>query len=109
MGDFELVTSEPSNILRPHQVFFENIRRSKSIMGVSPIMFPDYVNFFNQMVNSLDSISLVVTEEVYKGIPSSSALESEKVNIYIIDTLPPIAAAVTDRFVSLGFFYKSGS
>ncbi|RXE55271.1 hypothetical protein ABH15_10835 [Methanoculleus taiwanensis] len=108
IGDFELITSEPSNVLKPHQVFFENIRKSKSIRGISPLMFPDYVDFFGQMINSIDTISLVVTEEIYGRIPSS-ARESETINFYIIDEVPPIAAAVTDRFVSLGFFYKSGS
>ncbi len=106
---FQVITSEPSNVLKPHQVFFDHIRRSKYVLGISPLLFPDYVDFFGQMVEQSRSISLVVTPEVYEEIASSDALHRENVQIYIIDTAPPIAAAVTDQFVSIGFFYRSGS
>lgn len=47
IADSEIVMSEPSNVLKPHRVFFENISRSREIMGVAPLLFPDYPEFFS--------------------------------------------------------------
>ncbi len=109
LQEFRIVTSEPSNIMKPQQVFLDHIRQSNCVMGISPFLFPYYVDFFSRMAERSGAIRLVVTPEVYTGISSSEALKRENVQMYIIDDTPPIAAAVTDQFVSIGFFYRSGS
>ncbi|WP_301662452.1 helix-turn-helix transcriptional regulator [Methanoculleus frigidifontis] len=106
---FRVITAEPKNVLKPQKVFFDYLGRSKHVMGITPFLFPDYIDFFSRMAEQSTRIALVVTPGVYEGISSSEAIGRENVAIYVADDVPPIAAAVTDQFVSIGFFYRSGS
>lgn len=106
---FEVITSEPSDVLKPHRIFSEYIRNSSEIYGVSPLLFPDYPQLFGGILEHIDRLSLVVTDEIL-GIISEYPLDQyENIEIYIINTPPKIAITVTDTFLSIGFFYRSGN
>jgi predicted transcriptional regulator len=109
LNDFEPVASEPSDVLKPHRVFAELLKNSNDIRGVSPLMFPDYPILFKAMAENMQSISLVVTREVYEIISEYPIDEFKNIDIHIIEETPQIAVTVTDTFLSIGFFYKSGS
>jgi predicted transcriptional regulator len=109
IADSEIVASEPSNVLKPHRVFFENISKSREIMGVAPLLFPDYPEFFSALTSQIDRISLVVTREIYDIVSGYPAIRNESVEIHVIDENPKIAFTVTDCFLSIGFFYRSGN
>jgi predicted transcriptional regulator len=109
IADFELVASEPSDILKPHRVFSKLLRESSKISGVSPLLFPDYPDLFRNLADSNIEIELVVTEDVYKIISEYPLADYRNLAIWVIDEMPLIAVTVTDRFLSFGFFYKSGS
>jgi predicted transcriptional regulator len=104
-----LVTSEPSDVLKPHRVFFENLRNSREIFGVSPLMFPDYANIFSVLAGNQLRISLVVTEEIFRIISEYPIAQYENIEIFVLEEIPQIAITVTDQFLSIGFFYKSGN
>jgi predicted transcriptional regulator len=107
--DSQLITSEPSDVLKPHRVFFDNLRNSREISGVSPLMFPDYANMFSVLAENQLNISLVVTDEIFTIISKYPLDQYENIAIYVVDELPQIAITVTDQFLSIGFFYKSGN
>ncbi|HQD25787.1 MAG TPA: DUF1724 domain-containing protein [Methanoculleus thermophilus] len=107
--DAEIIVSEPSDILKPHRVFINNLRKTREIYGVSPILFPDYPEFFKGLAESLETISLVVTQEVLDIISTYPLEDYSNLEVYLIPETPGIAATVTDTFLSIGFFYKSGS
>lgn len=100
--------SDPADVLKPHRIFSEYILRSREIYGVSPLIYPDYPRLFAGIIKSATIISLVVTEEIFDAISEYPLEEYENLEIYVIDRNPKIAATVTDTFLSIGFFYRSG-
>ncbi len=109
IGDFQMITSEPSDVLKPHRVFFEYIKKSKYVHGISPLLFPDYPEFFKNLADHMGAISLVVTEEIYNILSSYPIQDYDAIEIYVTRETPQIAAAVTEHILSIGFFYKSGN
>jgi len=110
ISTFELVASEPSDVLKPHRVFFGYLRESENIEGVTPLLFPDYPEMLYELVTFQNpSISLVVSEDIHTTILGYDQNAFENVEIYVIDHAPKIALTVSDVFLSIGFFYKSGN
>ncbi len=107
--DSRVITAEPADILKLHRVFTDHLRDAREIYGVSPILFPDYPEFFMSLAESADTISLVVTQEIFENISAYPLGKYDNLEIYVAPEAPPIAAAVTDAFFSIGFFYRSGS
>jgi predicted transcriptional regulator len=107
--DAQVIASEPSDILKPHRIFTDHLRNIREIYGVSPILFPDYPDSFKSLAESIDKISLVVTQEVLNIISAYPVENYDNIEIYLAPGAPGIAATVTDTFLSIGFFYKSGS
>lgn len=106
--DARLIASEPSDILKPHRVFTDYLKNTKEIYGVSPILFPDYPEFFLALAESVETISLVVTQEVFDIVSTYPIGDHDNIKLYLAPQTPRIAATVTDTFLSIGFFYKSG-
>lgn len=109
LEQFEVICSEPSDILKPHRVFTDYLKKSHEIYGVSPILFPDYPATIEELARKEKKISLVVSAEVFSIISSFPIGNFSNIEIFIADTAPRIAAAVSEKFLSLGFFFKSGS
>jgi predicted transcriptional regulator len=109
IGGFQVITSEPSDILKPHRVFADFLRGTKEIYGVSPLLFPDYPEYFKSLAENVEKISLVVTKDVFDIIAAYPLGDYDNIEIYLVPETPSVAAAVTDTFLSIGFFYKSGS
>ncbi|MDV2482320.1 DUF1724 domain-containing protein [Methanoculleus sp. Wushi-C6] len=109
ISDARLVASEPSDILKPHRVFIDHLKGTREIYGVSPILFPDYPEFFLTLAESVETISLVVTQEVFDIVSAYPLRNYGNIEMYLAPETPGIAATVTDTFLSIGFFYKSGS
>ncbi len=107
--DAGVIASEPSDILKPHRVFTDYLKNTREIYGVSPILFPDYPEFFKSLAESVDTISLVVTQEVFDIVSAYPLGNYGNLEVYLAPEAPRIAATVTDTFLSIGFFYKSGS
>jgi len=95
--------------LKPHRVFTDNLKNTREIYGVSPILFPDYADSFKTLAESVETISLVVTQEVFNIVSTYPLGNYDNIEIYLTPESPGIAATVTDTFLSIGFFYKSGS
>jgi predicted transcriptional regulator len=107
--DFELVASEPSDVLKPHRVFFDYLMQSSDIHGVTPMLFPDYPQMLKELIKHDIPISIVVTEDLRDVVGEHLDKTLENVNLFATDQKPKIAITVTDAFLSIGFFYKSGS
>ena len=108
LGDFQVVISESSDLLKPHRTFVEHLMKSKEVHGVSPIFFPDYPNVFKEVDKKADVIELVVTEDILEVILGHAPENYQNLELYVTDVNPQMAFAVTDIFFSIGFFYKSG-
>jgi predicted transcriptional regulator len=108
--DFEVVTSSCLDILKPIKTYLEYLRESKEMYGVSPILFSDYSEIFRDLLEKNTTVVLVLTEDVAEQIVDKIIERHKpKLEIYVVDFNPHIAFTVTDRFLSIGFFYESGN
>ncbi len=112
LGNYKIVKSSPESIFEPHIKFMEEIKKSKRIFGVSPIFHPDYPKVFLGLAEKGVEISIITTERVFNRIRKEYERELEKfikmANFMICRENLKVAFTVTDRFLSLGLFYKNG-
>jgi predicted transcriptional regulator len=114
LGDYKVVQSDPVDIFRPHKEFMQNLLKSKWIMGVLPIFHPDYPKFFLALAKSGVDVALVLTRDVFEMIKSGypkeleMGLKCKNTKMLICEENVKTAFTVTDKFLSLGLFRKSG-
>jgi predicted transcriptional regulator len=104
-----------SSMFSPHEEFVENISKSKFIKGISPFIHPLYPKMFLYFAERSIDISLVVTESVFIRLKTEFRSEIEKflaldnAHVYVYDKEIFLSCAVTDCFLSLGFFYNNSA
>jgi len=115
IGDYEIVSSTPVDILKPHREFINLLLNSRWIKGVCPIYFSDYPGTILELLKKGAEISLIITDDVFTKIlenNSGELAEAKKFpnyNLKICNNKIRIAFAVTDNFLSLGMFLKNGA
>jgi predicted transcriptional regulator len=108
--DFEVMTSSKSDLLKPHRTFIKLLRDSRDIMGLASVYYHDYPQVLEEIAENVNSLSLILTKDVAEEVFKSETLAIMKrcnAELYVIDHNPYIAFTVTDRFLSIGFFYNS--
>ena len=111
LGNYRIIRSTPEDISRPHREFIRNLFKSKWIKGVSPIFYPDYPSIFVELCKKSD-VSLVITEKIFKLLKKEFINELKEFikysELFVCNEDIKVAFAVTDVFLSLGLFLKSG-
>jgi predicted transcriptional regulator len=114
LKECNLICDSVENIYESHNVFAENISRSRHIKGISPIFIPSYPDFFTELAENQIPTSLILTENVFYKVATEHRdklqffLDSPKSELYVIDSVK-LAFVVTDYFFSLSLFYVNGS
>lgn len=104
-----------SSMFSPHEEFVENISKSKFVKGISPFIHPLYPKMFLYFAEKGISISLVVTESIFKRLRTEFKDDIEKflvmdnTHLYVFDKEIFLSCAVTDHFLSLGLFYNNSA
>ncbi len=110
LGKFEVVESKTTDILKPHRIVMDLILKAKNIKGVVPIFYPDYPSIFNKIIDNVETLEIVVTEDVLRAVEIYENVKdySDRFHVYVIREHPLIAFTVTDYFFSAGFYRLSG-
>ncbi|AIY91059.1 helix-turn-helix transcriptional regulator [Geoglobus acetivorans] len=110
LGEFDVVESQNTDVLRPHRIVLGQILRSKEVRGIVPILYPDYPTVFREVVSKVDLLEIIVTEDVWKLVEKYDHVEEHtgKFRVYLADKHPCISLIVTDTFFSAGFYRRSG-
>lgn len=113
-----LIESEPTDIFKPHENYFSRILiNSNKIRGLSPIFNQDFIEPFKLMMEEGKEIELILTPQVINETmnvldPDSmlhlaDLISQDKFKIWTIEDVK-VAFTVTDKFISLGLYSKSG-
>jgi predicted transcriptional regulator len=119
MGDLKgsvfAKTLTESSMFSPHEEFVENISKSKFVKGIAPFIHPLYPKMFLYFAERSIAVSLIVTEPVFGRLRTEFRSEIQQfllldnTHLYVYDKEILLSSAVTDSFLSLGFFYNDGS
>jgi predicted transcriptional regulator len=108
LNEFEIVTSDVSNLFKPYKIFIEYLKNSKNIYCIVPIIIQDNPQIL-EIIKKANRLSIIATREVIeKAIHKYPVEEYKNLELYVIDFNPYIAFTVTDKFLSIGFFTLTG-
>lgn len=114
LGDYNVFESTPTEIFQPHKEFMKELLASKWVKGVSPIFHPEYMHAFTDLEKKGAEISLIMTKNVLDKIKAEYKDVFKKIIAYknasmmVCEEEILVAFTVTDRFLSLGLFFKEG-
>lgn len=112
LGDYKILKGTPTEIFEPHKEFMKNILKSNTIKGVSPIFHPEYPKAFVELAKMGKNVSIITTRDVYTRIAKEYKHELEKFLEYctfeICNEKIQVAFTVTDVFLSMGLFLRTG-
>jgi predicted transcriptional regulator len=114
VGNYTVVKSSPTEIFKPHEEYMKNLIKSKWIKGVSPVLHPEYPNVYLALAENGVKISLIVTGNVLERIKKKHRKEFEaflkykNVKMTVCKEKIEVAFTVTDSFLSMRLFLKSG-
>ncbi|WP_440955007.1 helix-turn-helix transcriptional regulator [Methanosarcina sp. Mfa9] len=106
---------DKSNMFSPHREFADNIAKSEFVKGISPFIHPLYPKMFLDFAKSGIDVSLIVTDPVFERMSTEFKPEMEQflglnnTHVYVCEKEILLSSAVTNCFLSLGFFYKNGT
>ncbi len=115
LGDYRIVRSDPTEVFEPHREYMQNLLKSTSIKGVSPIFHPEYPRAYLELAKKDIPIALIVTRDVFDRITREyrpmleKGLQYKKVEFMICDEKPEVAFTVTNILINMGLFLKDGN
>ncbi|AKG92092.1 hypothetical protein GAH_00563 [Geoglobus ahangari] len=75
LGEFEVVESQSTDVLRPHKIVMGQILRSKEVRGIVSIFYPDYPTVFKEVIKKVNILEIVVTEDVWGLVEAYTHIE----------------------------------
>jgi predicted transcriptional regulator len=96
-----------------HNVIFDNLIKSKSIVGISPIFNSTYPKFFLSFARQNTPAYIILTERILKKVEEEYSdvlqayLECDNARLYVIDDIR-FALVVTDIFLALALPHRDG-
>lgn len=114
LGECNLTEYKLSEIHEPHREFIDNILKSRSIRGISPIFHPSYPQLFNHLAQGGAEISLIVTRDVYNKIKNEHReilekfLDIKAAELYVCGDDIRLACAITENYFNISLFFKDG-
>lgn len=119
LSNLNLVESDNIDVFKPHGEYMQVLLRSKKIKGVSPILYPDYIDTFKNMIENGIGVELVLTSAILRKTMKSlnpqdlaylkKVLSEEMLKIWEIKEDVKVALTITDKFTVLGLFFLNGT
>ncbi|WP_319507930.1 winged helix-turn-helix domain-containing protein [uncultured Methanolobus sp.] len=115
LGSCEVVEPELNRMYELPKKFTDNLVQSKYIMEISSSFSPAYPHKYIELARKGVRISLIVTEPVFERFETEyfeqlqDYLGMENTELFVCkDDVDFASSVVTDRFLSLTLFYKTG-
>lgn len=110
-----LVSINALDIIKPHDIYIDSIKKAKWIKGVSPLFSSDYTRIYKEFAERKVPIQLLLSDAVLEKLISVMGLDNlkyliteHKVEIFTTNENLRVAFTVTDTFLSFGLFGKDG-
>lgn len=115
LGTCELVEPELNRMFELPKKFMDNLNEVKYIMEVSSSFSPAYPYKYIELAKKGVKISVIITEPVFERLKTEyfnqleDYLKIESTELFVCkDTIGLASIVVTDTFLSLNLFYKTG-
>jgi len=114
LGMGEVLEGDRAEILKTQEYFISELKNSKEIYGVSPIIVPGYAEAISIAVGNGAKVSLVLTNTIFENIVREHddvlqyLLNCGNFKLYRIDNDIKVAFTVTDNILSFGLFRLDG-
>lgn len=115
LGKIHLNIVDTEEILEPPKEFLENIRNSKFVCGLSPVMYPSYPRFFVNCAKEGMNVTIVMTKVIFDKVRSEykeelvEGFDVPNLHLYTLDKQIKFACIVTDTYLWLSLFDKNGT
>jgi len=111
LGNCRLIEKRAENIYDSQIELFENVSKSKYLIGVAAVFNPAYPDFILQLARKKVSMSLILSQNIFekvKGYKDQLQRFFEYNNsLYVLNDDVKIAFVVTENFFSLSLFLKN--
>lgn len=114
LDDCEIIEPELNSMFEPVKDVVDNLLLSRDVKIVSAFFRPGYPVLLKQLIEKGARISLILTESVFNRFQNDYEeelklfMDSENTSLFICNCDLKLASAITERFMSLALFYKSG-
>jgi predicted transcriptional regulator len=114
LGKGEVLEGDHAAILKTQEFFISELKNSKEIHGVSPIIVPGYAEAISIAVENGAKVFLVLTKTILENIIREHndmlqhLLRCGNFKLYRIDNDIKVAFTVTDNILSFGLFRLDG-
>ncbi|MFA5294671.1 MAG: winged helix-turn-helix domain-containing protein [Methanoregulaceae archaeon] len=103
-----------ADIFVPHKDFLDNIRTSKRVTGISPVMYPSYPAFFVDRAREGMDIDIVMTPAIFSRLRDEyraevvEGLDLSNLHLYVSEEDIRFACIATDKYLWLSIFTWNG-
>lgn len=119
LSNSKLIEAESDDIAKVHNTHTQVILNSKKIRGVSPILYPNYIKTFKEVLEKNSDVELILTKPVLKKIIEllnpedleyiKRFISQGNLKLWEIKENVKVAFTVTDKFMTLGLFSINGA
>jgi len=113
LGKCSTIESNADDVSATHRAIFDNISKSRPIIGISPIFDTSYPQFFTSLAQKKIPISIIIAEHVFDKIKRDYSkelrtfLSLDNARLYTIKEAG-IAFIVTDTFTAFSLHHRNG-
>jgi predicted transcriptional regulator len=110
-----IIEADPSELLKTVEYFISELKNSRRVRGVSPIILPGYAEVISHCVKNGAEVDLIVTPEILKIISRdhgdlvNDLLKHNNFRLYEVRENVTAAFTVTDKLLDLGLYRLDGT
>ncbi len=114
LGDCKVIKNEMEHITATHDQIYGNLPKAKKIMGISPVLDPEYPKIYMGLLKLGIPVSLIITKNIYKKVEKDYSpflkefLSHDNARMYVIDDVR-LVLVVTNDFISMYLYNKNGT
>lgn len=114
LGNCKVITNELEHITATHDQIYSNLPKSGKIMGISPVLDPEYPKIYYALVKRGIPVSIIVTKNIFRKIEKDYSsflteyLSCDNAKMYVVDQARLVLVS-TDEFLSMYLYNKNGA
>ncbi|CAJ35926.1 conserved hypothetical protein [Methanocella arvoryzae MRE50] len=114
LGDCKVIRNTMEHITAAHDQIYDNLPKAKKIMGIAPVLDPQYPKIYVGLASMKIPVSIIIPENIYKKVEKEYSvflhefLSRENTKMYVIDSVR-LVLVTTDNFTSIYLYNKNGT
>ena len=114
LGDCKVIKNTMEHITAAHDQIYDNLPKAKKIMGIAPVLDPQYPKVYLGLARMNIPVSIIIPENIYKKVEKDYSvflhefLSHENAKMYVTGNVRLVLVA-TDNFISMYMYNKNGT